>query len=41
VEVRFPPGELADLDAWIERDDDLLSRPRAIRRLVAMALKWK
>jgi hypothetical protein len=39
VQVRFPPGELAVLDDWIKRDGALLTRPQAIRRLVAMAVK--
>lgn len=39
VQVRFPPAELADLDAWIKQDGGLLTRPQAIRRLVAAALQ--
>jgi len=41
VLVRFPPGELADMDGWIKLDGGLLTRPQAIRRLVAMALKQR
>jgi hypothetical protein len=36
--VRMPPGELAALDNWIERQKNAPSRPRAIRRLVEQAL---
>lgn len=39
VQVRLPPDELADLDDWIERDGSLLTRPQAIRRLVASAIR--
>ena len=38
VNVRFPPAELAALDAWIKRSVDGPSRPLAIRRLVEQAL---
>lgn len=38
VNVRFPPDELAQLDAWIARQDDKPSRPEAVRRLVEAAL---
>jgi hypothetical protein len=41
VQVRFPPHELELLDDWIRRDGGLLSRPQAIRRLVAAALKQR
>jgi hypothetical protein len=41
VQVRFPPHELAALDEWIARDGSLLTRPQAIRRLVAVSLKPK
>lgn len=40
VTVRVPPAELAALDAWIEvQDDPKPSRPEAMRRLVAKAIK--
>ncbi len=40
VNVRFPPVELTALDGWIvKRKDDALSRPEAVRRLVALAIK--
>jgi hypothetical protein len=39
VGVRLPPDELAPLDAWIAKQDDAPSRPEAIRRLLARALK--
>lgn len=35
VGVRFPPDELAALDSWINRQGDGLSRPEAVRRIVA------
>jgi metal-responsive CopG/Arc/MetJ family transcriptional regulator len=34
VNVRFPPNELAELDAWIKSRDDEPSRPEAVRRIV-------
>jgi hypothetical protein len=36
--VRLQPIPLADLDAWIARQHDQLSRPEAIRRLLELAL---
>jgi hypothetical protein len=39
--VRIQPTLLADLDVWIAKQDDLLSRPEAIRRLVEIALTGK
>jgi hypothetical protein len=36
--VRLQPAQLADLDAWIARQDAQLSRPEAIRRLLEQAL---
>ena len=38
VNTRFPPDELSELDAWISRQDEELSRPEAVRRLVKAAL---
>jgi hypothetical protein len=38
VSTRFPPKELAALDAWIRRQTAILSRPEAVRRLVREAL---
>ena len=38
INVRLHDDGLADLDAWIERQSDRLSRPEAIRRLVAQGL---
>jgi DNA-binding response OmpR family regulator len=38
VNIRFPPDELSELDAWISRQDEELSRPEAVRRLVKAAL---
>jgi len=40
--VRLPPGELAALDAWIDKQDDPQpSRPEALRRFAQMVLKAK
>jgi hypothetical protein len=33
------PAPLAELDAWIDRQDDEPTRPEAIRRLVDLALE--
>jgi hypothetical protein len=38
VNTRFPPDELDDLDAWMSKQDEELSRPEAVRRLVRQAL---
>lgn len=38
VGVRFPPNQLAELDAWISKQKEPLTRPQAIRQLVAKAL---
>ena len=39
VSVRLPPDELAAIDGWISKQKEPPSRPEAIRRLVAMALR--
>jgi hypothetical protein len=39
IGLRLPPDELAAIDRWIEKQKETLSRPVAIRRLVAMALE--
>ncbi len=39
--VRLQPAPLGLLDKWIKTQDDKLSRPEAIRRLVELALKGK
>jgi hypothetical protein len=42
VVVRMQPAPLAVLDGWIKKqNDDGLSRPEAIRRLVELGLKAK
>jgi len=41
VMVRLHSDQMADLDAWSERQDDRPSRPEAIRRLVTIALESK
>jgi hypothetical protein len=38
IGIRLPPDELAAIDGWIARQKGTLSRPVAIRRLIAMAL---
>jgi hypothetical protein len=39
VNTRFPPEELRALDAWISHQKDKISRPEAIRRIVAAMLQ--
>ncbi|MFT3811059.1 MAG: hypothetical protein QM698_14180 [Micropepsaceae bacterium] len=39
IGVRMSPEALADLDAWIAKQKQPLSRPQAIRLLVTHALK--
>jgi hypothetical protein len=40
IMVRFHHNGLIDqLDAWIAQQDDVPSRPEAIRRLIEMSLK--
>jgi hypothetical protein len=41
VNTRFPPEELQGLDAWIAKQDEVLTRPQAVRRLVEIGLKAK
>ena len=38
VQVRLQPDQLAALDAWAKSQDAGLSRPEAIRQLIAMGL---
>jgi len=37
VGVRFPPDELAALDGWINQQERSLSRPEAVRQIIAKA----
>jgi hypothetical protein len=37
--VRLQRDELEQLDHWIEQQDDVLTRPQAIRRMIADAVK--
>jgi len=39
INVRIPPDELAAIDNWISEQDDDISRPEAIRRLVRLVLE--
>jgi hypothetical protein len=39
--LSLPPDQLAALDAWITRQDEDISRPEAIRRLIELGLKAK
>ncbi len=39
--VRLQPHGLAAVDAWRKKQEDLPSRPEAIRRLLEAALKTK
>jgi len=41
IQVRMQPNALASLDAWRKDQEDLPSRPEAIRRIVEKALKAK
>jgi hypothetical protein len=41
IGVRFQPPQLSDVDAWIARQREHLSRPEAIRRLVERGLAGK
>lgn len=41
VNTRFPPDELQELDAWIAKQKEPVTRPEAVRRLVALAMKTK
>jgi hypothetical protein len=41
IGVRIQPDQMKTLDAWIAEQDDRLSRPEAIRRLVEQGLKGK
>jgi hypothetical protein len=41
VNTRFPPDELDELDAWIAKQKEPLTRPEAVRRLVEIGLKAK
>jgi hypothetical protein len=39
LNVRIPPGELAELDAWIaEQDEPKPTRPEALRQLARKGL---
>ncbi|MGY4333294.1 hypothetical protein ACVWWG_007711 [Bradyrhizobium sp. LB7.2] len=38
VMVRLQPDDLAAVDDWIAKQDDALTRPEAIRRLVEIGL---
>jgi hypothetical protein len=39
IGVRVQPDQLAAVDSWAASQDDAPSRPEAIRRLVANALR--
>jgi hypothetical protein len=39
VNVRLPPDDLAALDAWIDRRKETLTRPEAIRQIIARVCK--
>jgi hypothetical protein len=36
--VRLQPPDLSELDGWIEGQEDEMSRPEAVRRLLKAAL---
>lgn len=39
VGVRFQPEQLAAVDNWAASEDDVPTRPEAVRRLVARGLE--
>jgi hypothetical protein len=39
INLRLPPDQLATLDAWISRQAGDVSRPEAVRQLLATALR--
>jgi hypothetical protein len=39
--VRLPPAELAELDAWIAKQTSPMTRPGALRAMMALTLKVK
>jgi hypothetical protein len=41
IGVRLQPSQLAILDRWIAKQDARMTRPKAIRALVAAGLKAK
>jgi hypothetical protein len=41
IHLTLAPGPLADVDRWIEKQEEPPSRPEAIRRLVELGLKVK
>ena len=41
VQVRLTAEDIEALDAWRRKQDDIPSRPEAVRRLLAPALKRK
>jgi hypothetical protein len=41
IGVRLLDAPLSDLDAWITKQKEPMSRPEAIRRLIEIAIKVK
>jgi hypothetical protein len=41
IMVRMPPPDLEKLDHWISKQSEDLSRPAAIRRLIALGMRAK
>jgi hypothetical protein len=41
IGVRMQPADIARVDAWRKKEEDLPSRPEAIRRLLDWALKQR
>jgi hypothetical protein len=39
--IRIQPDMAKELDDWRRKQDDLPSRPEAVRRLIALGLKGK
>jgi hypothetical protein len=41
IHLTLEPGPLSEVDRWIEKQKEPLSRPQAIRRLVDLGLRAK
>ena len=40
INVRFERVDIAELDEWIDRQPELMSRPEAVRRLTKQGLRF-
>ena len=41
IVVRLQPAELAELDEWMQGQINVPTRPEAVRRLIALALRGR